>query len=70
MRLIKIVESKKFNFRLTDLQLNKLTSADKNQKEVTLKVTINMFSGNNLRQELLLTTTQETKLRNVFEGNM
>ena len=70
MRLIKIVESKKFNFKLTDLQLNKLTSADKNQKEVTLKVTINMFSGNNLRQELLLTTTQETKLRNVFEGNM
>ena len=70
MRLIKIVESKKFNFKLTDLQLNKLTSADKNQKEVTLKVTINMFSGNNLRQELLLTTTQETKLRNVFESNM
>ena len=29
-----------------------------------------MFEGNNLPHELLLTTTQKTKLRNVFKNNM
>ena len=29
-----------------------------------------MFEGNNLRHELLLTTRQRTKLRNVFNNNM
>ena len=29
-----------------------------------------MFEGNNLPHELLLTTAQKTKLRNVFKNNM
>ena len=29
-----------------------------------------MFDGNDLPHELLLTTRQKTKLRNVFENNM
>ena len=29
-----------------------------------------MFDGNDLSQELLLTTRQKTKLRNVFNNNM
>ena len=29
-----------------------------------------MFNGNNLPQELLLTTRQKTKLRNAFNNNM
>ena len=29
-----------------------------------------MFDGNNLPHELLLTTSQKTKLRNAFENNM
>ena len=31
---------------------------------------IKIFNGNNLPQELLLTTRQTTKLRNAFENNM
>ena len=31
---------------------------------------IKMFDGNNLPHELLLTTSQKTKLRNAFENNM
>ena len=31
---------------------------------------IEMFNGNNLPHELLLTTSQKTKLRNAFENNI
>ena len=31
---------------------------------------LKMFNGNNLPHELLLTTRQETKLRNAFKNNM
>ena len=31
---------------------------------------LKMFDGNDLSQELLLTTRQKTKLRNVFDNNM
>ena len=31
---------------------------------------LKMFDGNDLSQELLLTTRQKTKLRNVFNNNM
>ena len=33
-------------------------------------MSLKMFEGNNLRHELLLTTRQRTKLRNVFNNNM
>ena len=42
----------------------------KNQTEVTLRMNIKMFVGNNLPYELLLTKTKKTNLRNAFENNM
>ena len=65
-----MVEYCKVNVKLSNLQLNKLNTAAKNQTEVTLRMNIKMFSENNLPHELILTTRQETKLRNVFENNM
>ena len=60
----------KVNVKLSNSQLNKLKTAAKNQTEVTLRMNIKMFNGNNLPDELLLTTRQKTKLRNAFENNM
>ena len=60
----------KLNVKLSNSQLNKLKTAAKNQTEVTLRMNIKMFNGNNLPHELLLTTRQKTKLRNAFENNM
>ena len=56
--------------KLSDLQLNKIKSAVKNQTGVNLRMNIKMFEGNNLPHELLLTTRQKTKLRNNFENSM
>ena len=47
-----------------------MKTAAKNQTGVTLRMNIKMFNGNNLPHELLLTTSQKTKLRNAFEKNM
>ena len=60
----------KVNIKLSDLQLNKLKTAVKNQTGVALRMNIKMFHGNNLPHELLLTTRQTTTLRNAFENNM
>ena len=49
-----MVEYNKINVKLSDLQLNKLTSAVKNQTGVTLRMNIKMFNGNNLPHELIL----------------
>ena len=65
-----MVECNKVNVKLSNSQLNKLRSATENQREVTLRMNIKMFNGNNLPHELLLTTRQKTKLRNAFENNM
>ena len=42
----------------------------KKQIGVTLKINIKMFNGKNLPHELLLTTRQKTKWRNIFENNI
>ena len=63
-------EYKKVNAWVSDLQLNRLKSAVKNQTGVTLKMNIKMFNENNLPHELLLTTRQKTKLRDALENNM
>ena len=65
-----MVEYNKLNVKLSNSQLNKLKSATKNQTGRTLRMNIKMFNGNNLLHELLLTTRQKTKLRNVFDNNM
>ena len=65
-----MVEYSKINFKLSNSQLNNLKTAAKNQTGVTLRMNIKMFNGNNLPDELLLTTRQKPKLRNPFEHNM
>ena len=56
--------------QLTDIQLKKLKTAVKNKTGTTLKVSLKFFGKNDLPDELLLTTRQKTKLRNVFNDNI
>ena len=65
-----MVEYNTVNVKLSDSQLNKLKTAVKNNQGTTLRMNTRMFSANNLSRELLLTTRQTTKLRNVIENNM
>ena len=65
-----MVEYSKANVKLSDTQLRKLKTAVKNKTGSTLRISLKMFDGNNLSQELLLTTRQKTKLRNAFNNNM
>ena len=65
-----MVEYSKVNVKLSDTQLKNLKTAVKNKTGTTLRISLKMFNGNNLRNELLLTTRQKTKLRNGFNNNM
>ena len=65
-----MVEYNKVNVKLSDTQLKKLKNAVKNKTGTTLRISFKMFNGNNLPHELLLTSRQKTKLRNVFNNNM
>ena len=65
-----MVEYSKVNIKLSDSQLNKLKTAVKDQTEVTLRMNVKIFNGNNLRHDLLWTRRQKAKLRNAFENNM
>ena len=49
----------KVNVKLTDKQLKKLKTAVRNKTGTTLKVSLKMLDGNDLPQELLLTTRQK-----------
>ena len=62
MLLLKMLQMlvNKVNVKLSDSQLNKL-----NQTGVNLKMNTKMFEGNNSPDELLLTTKQKTKLKNL-----
>ena len=53
-----MVEYNKGNIKLSDSQLNKLKTAVKNQTGVTLRMNIEIFNGNSLPHDLLLTTRQ------------
>ena len=64
-----MLEYTKVNARLSDSQLKKLEDAVSNNTETTLRISLKMFNGNNLPHELLLTTRQKTKIRNVFNNN-
>ena len=63
-------EYSKVNVKLSDTQLKKLKTAVKNKTGAALRKSLKMFHGNDLPHELLLTTRQKTKLRNVFNNNM
>ena len=65
-----MVEYSKVNVKLSDTQLKNLKDAVNDNTGTPLKISLNMFDGNNLPHELLLTTRQKTKLRNAFNNNM
>ena len=48
----------------------KLKTVVTNKTETTLRVSLNMFVGNYLPHELLLTSRQKTKVRNAFNDSM
>ena len=65
-----MVEYTKVNVKLSDSQIKKLKDAVKDNTGTTLRINFKMFNGNDLPHELLLTTRQETKIRNAFNNNM
>ena len=56
--------------KLTNTQLNKLTSAAKNKTGAILGLNKKNFEDGELPNELFLTTRQTTKIRNAFANNM
>ena len=65
-----MVEYNKVNAKLSNLQLNKLKKGVKDNNVVTLRIGVKDFNKEDLPHELLLTTRQTTKLRNVINNNM
>ena len=65
-----MVEYSKLKCKLTKVQLNKLKKAIKSNEGATLRLGIKNFNKDELPHELLLTTRQNTKLRNAFNNNL
>ena len=65
-----MVEYNKINCKLTNIQLNKLKEAIKSNERATLRLGIKNFNKDELPHELLLTTRQNTKLRNAINNNL
>ena len=65
-----MVDYSKVNVKLADTQLKKLKNAVKNKTVTTLRTNLKLLNGNNLPHELLLTTRQKRKLRNVLNNNV
>ena len=64
-----MVEYSKINCKLTNVQLNKFKKAVKSNEGATLRLGIKNFNKNEHPHELLLTTRQNTKLRNAINNN-
>ena len=64
-----MVEYNKVDWKLTNVQLNKLKKAVKSNKGPTLRLSIRNFNKDETPHELLLTTRQNTKLRNALNNN-
>ena len=62
-----MVEYSKINVKLTDTQLRNLKTAIKNKTGTTLRISLTILDGNDVPNDLLLTTRQKTKLRNVYD---
>ena len=60
----------KVNCKLTNVQLNKLKKAVKSNEGATLRLGIKNLTKDELPHELLLTTRQNTKLRNAINNNL
>ena len=65
-----MVEYTKVNVKLTNLQLSKFKKAVKNNDSATLRIGIKNLNKEALPHELLLTTRQNTKLRNAINNNL
>ena len=65
-----MVEFNKINCKLTNVQLNKFKKAVKSNEGATLRLGIKNFDKAELPHELLLTTRQNTKLRNAINNNL
>ena len=65
-----MVEYSKIKCKLTNVQLNKLKKAVKSNEGATLRLGIKKFNKNGRPHELLLTTRQNTKLRNTINSNL
>ena len=65
-----MVEYTKVNVKLTNLQLSKLKKTVKNNDSTTLRIGIKKLNKEDLPHELLLTTRQNTKLRNPINNNL
>ena len=65
-----MIEQSKVNVKLSDTQLEKLKNTVKKKTGTTLRTSLKMRDGNDLPQEVLLTTRQNMKLRNAFNNNM
>ena len=63
-----MVEYSKVDCKLTNVQLNKLKKAVKSNKGATLRLGIRNFNKDEDPHELLLTTRQNTKLRNALNN--
>ena len=64
-----MVEYSEVSCKLTNVQLNKLKKAVKSNEEATLRLDIKNFNKDERPHELLLTTRQNTKLRNALNNN-
>ena len=56
-----MVEYSKVNVKLSGTQLKELKTAVKNKTGTILRISLKMFNGNDLPNELLLTTRQKQK---------
>ena len=64
-----MVEYNKINCNLTNVQINKLKKAVKSNEGASLRLGIKNFNKDELPYELL-TTRQNTKLRNAINNNL
>ena len=64
-----MVKYSEVNCKLTNVQLNKLKKAVKSNEGATLRLGIRNFNKDERPHELLLTTRQNTKLRNAVNNN-
>ena len=65
-----MAEYSKVNCKLTNVQLNKFKKAVISNERATLTLGIKNFNKDELPHELLLTTRQNTKLRNAINNNL
>ena len=65
-----MVEYTKINCKLTIVKSNKLKKSVKSNEGATLRLGIKNFNKDEPPHELLLTTRQNTKLRNAINNNL